>query len=492
MTTNSHDKLKIIRDPIYGDITIESNIFKKFIDTAQFQRLHNIKQTNLQVLFPSATHTRFEHSIGVFHVGKSIFDSICSKQDDPHKEQLQSHKYRNTVLFACLLHDIGHAPFSHIGEAFYSADKNKEQFEKVTPIKITGKPPANHEIMSCLVANKVFRQQLDDFNVDWEFFCRLITGINYQNENMDSETKIKNALINILSGLLDADKIDYIMRDAQSAGVNVIIDISRVVKSFNIVNIAGDYHYVVEKSGFSVANSIISNRNHLFSWIYGHHKVQYHYELIKRYFKMLKKSYRNEFDKLFSLEAITGTVVNINIPDETNPTVACYTDDNDLISLMKLTKHLLSEPEYKLLYSHTFERNHYKAKWKTKVEFDLYKKQGDAWTEVRKKRIFALADNPENGIENEVIKISNKTLNKGDFMIFRRSPNLLYPDSSPGEPLFYLPELSKKLYKYDEIFNKSNATPDNDKDYMLYVFTKRADNDNHCIENKVIKILENL
>ena len=110
--------VKTIRDPMYGYITIEEP-FAQLIDTEEFQRLRNIRQTGYQSLYPSALHNRFVHSLGVFHLGKKAL-SYFEKNIDISEECPEWKNIKTTFLTACLLHDVGHSPFSHTGEDYYT------------------------------------------------------------------------------------------------------------------------------------------------------------------------------------------------------------------------------------------------------------------------------------------------------------------------------------------------------------------------------------
>lgn len=104
---------KVIRDVVHGYIPLNENDLQ-IIDTPLFQRLRRIRQTGAYSVYPSANHTRFEHSIGVMYLGMRVLESLKEMNIDINEQIL------NTVRYACLLHDIGHAPFSHLGEVFYS------------------------------------------------------------------------------------------------------------------------------------------------------------------------------------------------------------------------------------------------------------------------------------------------------------------------------------------------------------------------------------
>lgn len=115
---------KTIRDPMYGYIKIDYP-FTVLIDTEEFQRLRNIRQTGYQSLYPSALHNRFVHSLGVFHLGREAFHYFsrnvkASLEEEWNSIDNQMEIIKNTFYAACLLHDVGHSPFSHTGETYYT------------------------------------------------------------------------------------------------------------------------------------------------------------------------------------------------------------------------------------------------------------------------------------------------------------------------------------------------------------------------------------
>ena len=124
------EKTKKFRDPVYGYIEIEESIVHTIIDTATFQRLRNIRQTSYGPLYPSSLHNRFVHSLGVYHLGCLAFDSILHSLEVNEglgtkvlgelnalfKDKID--RYAQLFKLACLLHDVGHSPFSHTGEDF--------------------------------------------------------------------------------------------------------------------------------------------------------------------------------------------------------------------------------------------------------------------------------------------------------------------------------------------------------------------------------------
>ena len=110
--------MKQVKDPVYGYIEFDEFYWEQLIDTPEFQRLRHISQTGYRALFPSAHHNRFVHSLGVAHLGSAGFASFRANVEQEYADAPWE-CLRNTSVVACLLHDVGHAPFSHTGEKFY-------------------------------------------------------------------------------------------------------------------------------------------------------------------------------------------------------------------------------------------------------------------------------------------------------------------------------------------------------------------------------------
>ena len=109
---------KRILDSVHGYIQVSDNLMKNVIDTVYFQRLRRIEQTSTRALFPSARHDCFIHSLGVYHLGHLIIEALKKTEEC---ESFPSNKevVFNSYELACLLHDIGHSPFSHTFEEYF-------------------------------------------------------------------------------------------------------------------------------------------------------------------------------------------------------------------------------------------------------------------------------------------------------------------------------------------------------------------------------------
>lgn len=185
-------KCKRLKDPIYGYIDIDESIILNIVDTASFQRLRNVIQTSYSPLYSSAVHNRFVHSLGVYYLGGIVAKSL--EEDTMISQKIDGYsRYLHIFELACLLHDVGHAPFSHTGETYYleNGERTKlhQEIIKLTndsqlefEIKSKNYKAAPHELMSVIVALKDF-----DFffhnDSEKSFFARCILGYTYAVEN---------------------------------------------------------------------------------------------------------------------------------------------------------------------------------------------------------------------------------------------------------------------------------------------------------------------
>lgn len=311
-------KNKSIKDAIHGYIKIEEP-FWRIIDTAEFQRLKWVEQTSYRVLYPSARHDRFIHSIGVYHLGQKAIKGFVNNSVPEDVKIIK--KYKNSFLLACLLHDIGHAPFSHTCEDLFNYQQkvskfdskiNKELLEmlktKLEPkvyavfendykyiLSPKGKSPSEHEIMSSIIACSKFEEFLGYFRIcgeeflDLDLTVRAIVGCTYEmkrgdNNEINREKGIKNCLIRLLnSSTVDVDKLDYIARDTQMSGYdNIVLDTERLLDSVCIVRENNLYLPAFKKTALSVINNVIIAKNSQAKWIVNHPIVIYESYILRR------------------------------------------------------------------------------------------------------------------------------------------------------------------------------------------------------------------
>lgn len=225
------NKKKIINDPVYGFISIPSELVYDVISHPYFQRLRYIKQLGMtHLVYPGALHTRFHHALGVMHLMSLAIEILRSKGHSITAEEEEA------ATLAILLHDIGHGPFSHALE-----------HSLVTGIK--------HEDISARL--------MQELNA--HFGGRLTQAIEVFNG-----THPKKFLHQLISGQLDLDRMDYLNRDSFFTGVSEgVISFDRIIKMFNIY----DDDLVIEEKGiYSIEKFLIARR--LMYWqVYLHKTV---------------------------------------------------------------------------------------------------------------------------------------------------------------------------------------------------------------------------
>ena len=200
-----------IRDPIYGFIEIDS-WEKDIIDHPVFQRLRRIRQLAwTDMVYPSAVHTRFEHSLGVMHLATKMYENIVRKKRDYLVNDLGFNDNgleidKKFIRLACLLHDIGHSPFSHAGEELMDINpdtKNKERYK--------------HEDYSVAIVKYKFKEIIDEhpYNENYHITVEQISDF------LKGSIGLGRRLLwrNLIDGQIDADRADYLLRDSYHIGI---------------------------------------------------------------------------------------------------------------------------------------------------------------------------------------------------------------------------------------------------------------------------------
>ncbi|MCC5928196.1 MAG: HD domain-containing protein [Cyclobacteriaceae bacterium] len=213
------NKKKIINDPVYGFINIPNELVYDVINHPYLQRLRRIRQLGLtDFVYPGALHTRFHHAIGAMHLMKETLDNLREKQIVINDEEYTA------SLLAILLHDVGHAPFSHALEH----------------ILVHG---AAHEDLSSLIMERLNEEYNGKLNL-----CLKIFKNQYHR-------KFFNQLV---SSQLDIDRLDYLNRDSFFTGVSEgKISAHRIIKMLNVHN---DELVVEEKAIYSIENFLSARR----------------------------------------------------------------------------------------------------------------------------------------------------------------------------------------------------------------------------------------
>ena len=256
-------KVKKIYDTIHGFIPISENI-QKIIDTPEFQRLRDLKQLGAtNYVFPSATHTRFEHSIAVSYLGKTMIENIKKNQPELNISQREI----ELIEIAGLIHDIGHGPFSHLWDHYVIFTDEKE-----------------HEERGCeIFKNMIKKYNFGINNYEFETICEII------NPSKKNVNKWYYQIIANKQCQLDVDKIDYIQRDSFYIGEigqnnnfkRLITDVRVVITNKDDTSDEEEIHQLAwcDKLNYEIF-SLFTTRYRLHKSVYTHHAVKSHEYII--------------------------------------------------------------------------------------------------------------------------------------------------------------------------------------------------------------------
>ena len=267
-----HGANGLVRLPPGIDVPLTPRV-RQLIDTAEFRRLAQISQLGLvSLVYPAANHTRQEHSLGVYRVAIEFLDRLAS---DERFASVITPADAELFLVAALLHDIGHWPFCH----------------PIEDIRLQRVP--DHELLanSFLLEGEI----ADVLREEWGINPRDVAAL-LNSKPRERKTRILHSL---LSGPIDVDKVDYLMRDSLHAGVPYgrNFDQARLVQSL-CLNEAGDGLAITDK-GKTAAEMMVFARYVMFSEVYWHHAVRSATAMLQRAFYLLHHAL--DMDGLFRM-----------------------------------------------------------------------------------------------------------------------------------------------------------------------------------------------
>ena len=230
----------IIRDPVHGDITVPPDL-RKIIDTRTFQRLRYIQQlASCHYAFPAATHTRFSHSIGAFHLAQDL----VSRLQRLYPGRISDEDAR-LVTYGALLHDVGHPPFSHMlesPEVFATFHSHEDWGRRLCEAEDCDLRPALLEQLGAAGLERLF-------------------------DIMAGRVELP-ALHEIVSSQLDVDRLDYLLRDKLFTGVEIGgFDVERLFRSIRLTE---DGHLAVGRDGLPIVEAYLVTRWHMYYLVYFH------------------------------------------------------------------------------------------------------------------------------------------------------------------------------------------------------------------------------
>ena len=292
---------KIINDPVFGFIKIPCGLLYGIVEHPLFQRLNRINQLGLaSVVYPGARHTRFQHSIGAFHLMTEAVRSLQEKGNFIFDSEAEA------VEAAILMHDIGHGPFSHVLEDTLIHD-------------------ISHEEISLLMMEEINRH----FNGQLNLAISVFKG-EYP----------KNFLHQLISSQLDMDRLDYLRRDSFYTGVTEgNIGSARIIKMLNVI----DDSLVVEHKGIYSLENYLTTRRLMYWQVYLHRTCVAYEKVLVNMLNRAKYLLRNG-QQVFASPALLYFLANDvdKVWFDTHPeTLVNYgeLDDSDIWSAMKAWKH---------------------------------------------------------------------------------------------------------------------------------------------------------
>ncbi len=293
----THNKKKIVNDPVYGFITIQYELLFDIIEHPWFQRLRRIRQLGLtDYVYPGAQHTRFHHALGAMHLMSLAIESLRSKGHEITDEE------NLAAQAAILLHDIGHGPFSHALENSI----------------VNG---LNHEQLSLLFMRKL--------NTHFEGKLEMAIAIFTDNYH-------KKFLHQLLSSQLDVDRLDYLNRDSFYTGVaEGTVGSDRIIKMMEVVN--GEL--VLEEKGIYSIEKFLLARRLMYWQVYLHKTVLAAENLLVNMLKRAKYLAQNG-EVVFATKGLnyflnsTNSTYNENLDDEFIEHFS-HLDDYDIFAAAK-------------------------------------------------------------------------------------------------------------------------------------------------------------
>ncbi|OGQ90073.1 MAG: hypothetical protein A2289_13520 [Deltaproteobacteria bacterium RIFOXYA12_FULL_58_15] len=261
-----------IHDPVHGTIEVSPREIK-LIDSRPFQRLRHIKQLGFaELAFPGATHTRYLHSLGAMHVASRIGERLLGDFELPDAEH---QRLWQTLRLAVLFHDLGHPPMGHVSERV---------MPPLADLKLTewddSDRQATHEdyTIKLLVDSELtalIEQQVGDRGITGPRLAALVAGRTPPGD--EGAFRVDGVdflplLSQVVSSELDADRMDYLQRDAYYCGVSYgHFDRSWLINNLRTVEWEGKYLMALQHKGVWAFENFLLARFHMFLAVYYHH-----------------------------------------------------------------------------------------------------------------------------------------------------------------------------------------------------------------------------
>ena len=292
---------KLIRDAVYGFQRVHPHEVA-ILDAPILQRLRGVHQTALShLVYPSANHSRFEHSVGVATKAEQMAQALRLAPSSPNVSDQKVLELR----LAGLLHDVGHGLFSHLTESILTQRHPDLVAEIKRSASFAEKTNLGEAMSALVVRSPAFTELLQSLqsihssvpglsSVTTEGIAELILG--------QTHDPSEQYLADIISGPFDADKLDYLGRDCHFTGIRAEVDWQRITHALDVIEEDGRHHLAVWRSAVPHLEQILFSKMMLFSAVYHHHKVRALEQMVKSTFDKAQQHGDSLSEPLFLLE----------------------------------------------------------------------------------------------------------------------------------------------------------------------------------------------
>ena len=244
----------ILRDPVHGLIAFDGmaeRVVRALLDTREVQRLRRVRQLGLaSLVFPGAEHTRFSHAIGAAHVMQALQQRIEDCSDELPPEQRLDEEAKADALAAALLHDLGHGPFSHLFEEVLPHARHHEQWTRDILLDPATEAHQTLEAISSGMSERVTGLLSGDYRLGY--------------------------LSQSVSGTLDVDRADYLLRDSHMTGVRYgLYDLDWLLHALTFACVDGRWVLAVQgRKGLPPVESFFLGRHFMYQQVYHHNATR--------------------------------------------------------------------------------------------------------------------------------------------------------------------------------------------------------------------------
>lgn len=336
----------------------------RILDTPEMQRLRGLAQLGLaQYVYPSATHSRFSHAVGAYHMATRYLHSL--RDNSAHFKSKYSEPQLELLSLKALLHDIGHYPFAHYLEELWPKEAG-------APLQVHH----SHFTRRIIIGTLMSRSKGQGRHLAEVIENDLKIDVKKLLDNSDS------LLTSILDGPIDCDKLDYLIRDGQACGVPYAnaIDVDRLLASLVCYlrkDGAKDDRIAVTAKGISAVETILTSRYQLFSEVYWHKTCRAIVVMIKEAFWLLVRARKLDqarfddiamsTDDLSFLKAIGDRLATIKKRAADDLVLSALLSPRRRIYRRVITFSEIWDPEaYQKLYAGL--GNDYESAWSAKIE----------------------------------------------------------------------------------------------------------------------------